>query len=98
MNNNVSLLEIAKELIIDFFKRFYENGWAARFVLAVFILVVIPFPLSIALIMMKFVAMPYGKENTYRVTSHMPAEAAYEKFGFRFISWECAPPIENSFE
>lgn len=35
-------------------------------------------------------------ENTYRVTSHMPAEAAYEKFGFRFISWECAPPIENN--
>jgi len=23
---------------------------------------------------------------------------AYEKFGFRFINWECAPPIENEFK
>ena len=27
----------------------------------------------------------------------MSVENAYELFGFEFISWECAPPIENSF-
>ena len=32
------------------------------------------------------------------VTDFLSSETAYKKYGFRFISWECAPPIENSFE
>ena len=28
----------------------------------------------------------------------IPAEEAYEKFGVRLISWECDPPIKNTFK
>ena len=36
-------------------------------------------------------------EGTIGGSGYRPEEA-YEKFGIRLISWECAPPIENSFE
>lgn len=37
---------------------------------------------------------PDGTIKTYYYTS----DQAYEKFGFKFVSWECAPPIENEFK
>ena len=38
-----------------------------------------------------------NKNKEVRHGSFSAAEA-YEKFGIRLISWECAPPIENSFK
>ncbi len=35
-----------------------------------------------------------GTQGGWQFTS----EEAYEKFGIRLISWECAPPIQNKFE
>lgn len=47
---------------------------------------------------MDYICYIYQNKNKEVRHDSLSADEAYEKFGIRLISWECAPPIENSFK